>query len=62
MKKHSFFVTLICVAALIAAVAAIVIAFRDEICDFLDEARDKLNALKADVLPPDEYDDYADVE
>ncbi|MDR1065094.1 MAG: hypothetical protein LBL25_01835 [Oscillospiraceae bacterium] len=62
MKKHSFFVTLICAAALICAVAAIIIAFREEICGFIAALRRKLDALKAEVLPPDEYGDYADVE
>ncbi|MDR2420507.1 MAG: hypothetical protein LBD49_00185 [Oscillospiraceae bacterium] len=62
MKKHSFLVRLICVVALIAAAAAIIIAFREEIRAFIDTIRGKIDALKEDILPPDEYDDYADVE
>jgi hypothetical protein len=62
MKKHSFLFTFICAVAAIAAAAAIIIAFREEICAFIDAVRGKIDALKEDILPPDEYDDYADVE
>ncbi|MDR0445626.1 MAG: hypothetical protein LBH17_01090 [Oscillospiraceae bacterium] len=62
MKKHGFFVTLICVVTFIAAIATLAILFRDEICDFLAAAREKLNTIKSEFPPPDEYGDYADIE
>jgi hypothetical protein len=61
MKKRSFLLTLIGAAVLVAAVATVIIVFRDEIAYFFENLRDKLYAVKEEILTPEEYDDYADV-
>ncbi|MDR0904966.1 MAG: hypothetical protein LBN00_02120 [Oscillospiraceae bacterium] len=61
VKKHSFLLSLIGAAVLIAAIATLIIVFRDEIAYFFESLRDKLYAVKDEILTPEEYDDYADV-
>jgi len=61
MKRQSLILSLIGAAVVLAAVAAVIVVFRDEICYFLEGLRDRLYAVREEVLTPAEYDDYADV-
>ena len=60
MKKHSLLLSLIGAAVVLSAITALIIVFRDELYYFFDELRDRLYAVKEEILTPDEYDDYAD--
>ncbi|MDR0838974.1 MAG: hypothetical protein LBN99_04955 [Oscillospiraceae bacterium] len=61
-KQRSVIVTIICTLAALAAIAVVIIVFREELCCFFTGLRDKLRAVKDEVLTPEEYSDYADVE
>lgn len=62
MKKSSAILTFIGIITAIAAIAAVVIIFRDRLEIFLTEMHDKFVAAKEDMFTPDEYSDYADVD
>jgi len=62
MKKSSAIITIITVITALAAIAALVIIFREQLEVFLADMRDKYIAVKQDILTPDEYSDYADVD
>ena len=62
MKKSNAIIAIITVVAAIAAIATLVIIFREQLEVFLSEMRDKYIAVKQDILTPDEYSDYADVD
>lgn len=62
MKKQSFILSLIGAVVVLAAIGAVIVYFRDELLYLFDTMRDKLYAMREEVLTPEEYDDYADVD
>ena len=62
MKKSSSILTILAVIATIATIATLVIIFREQIELCLSRLHDKYVAVKEDLLTPDEYSDYADVD
>jgi undecaprenyl pyrophosphate phosphatase UppP len=54
--------TIIGIVVALAAIAAVMVLFRDEIEAFFLDLRDKIALRREEViLPPDEVADYADV-
>jgi|GEM_PF-3491699 len=62
MKKQSFILSLIGALVVLVGIAAIIVYFRDELLYLFDTLRDKLYAVREEVLTPEEYDDYADID
>ena len=62
MKRNHAILTFIGIVTTLAAIAALVIIFREQLELFFSEMHDKYIAVKEDLFSPDEYSDYADVD